>query len=375
MGKRELLLIVAFVTVGAAVYYATAPAAAPGQQGFSLSRIVDHLRREVRGNRSSAEVSSTTAIPLSRGVTEVRFETGSAPLTISGEDRADVLCELQVWSSGYDEAEARKYAGETALKTSEAGVSLVIGIKYPEPATQRGSLIVRMPKSFAVRVQPSRGKIEIGDVSSVELVEARGQATVRRVGGRVAVTHRGGTLTIEDVASIKLNSRGSAVVLKNITGDATLQVQAGELRAESLAGPIDVESNGTRLKFDDLTWTRKPIKINAVGGSVSLGGLRTETRIDGRDARIEVAVAEPAPISIYNEADEPMDVTLPPAGFRLDALATDGRLTVGPGMPEVKTSENEQRSTGIVGGGGPTITLRASRGNVTIKTAEVTSVR
>jgi len=375
MGKRELLLIVAFVTAGAAVYYATAPAAAPGQQGFSISRILDHLRREVRGNRSSAEVTSTTAIPLSPGITEVRFETGSAPLTISGEDRADVLCELQVWSSGFDEAEARKYAGETAVKTSEAGVSLVIGIKYPEPATQRGSLVVRMPKSMAVRVQPSRGKIEIGDVASVELVEARGQATVRRVSGRVAVIHRGGALTIEDVSAMKLNTRGSGVVLKNIRGEAALQVQAGEVRAESLAGPIEVESNGTRLKFDDLTWTRKPIKINAVGGSVSLGGLRTETRIDGRDTRIDVAVAEPALISIYNEADEPMGVTLPPRGFKLDALATNGRLTVAPGLPEVTTREDEQRSIGPVGGGGPTITLRASRGNITIKTADVTPPR
>jgi hypothetical protein len=78
---------------------------------------------------------------------------------------------------------------------------------------------------------------------------------------------------------------------------------------------------------------------------------------------------------IYNEADEPMDVTLPRAGFRLDALATDGRLTVAPGMPEVKTSASEQRSTGAVGNGGPTITLRASRGNITIKTAEVPSGR
>ncbi|MDH4282551.1 MAG: hypothetical protein OEV36_07870, partial [Myxococcales bacterium] len=76
-----------------------------------------------------------------------------------------------------------------------------------------------------------------------------------------------------------------------------------------------------------------------------------------------------------NEADEPMDVVLPAGGFKLDALATDGRLTVAPGMPEVITRDNEQRSSGAVGAGGPTITLRASRGNITIKTAQVTTGR
>ncbi len=71
-----------------------------------------------------------------------------------------------------------------------------------------------MPKAMAVRVQPSRGKLEIADVATVELVEARGQAAVRRIAGRLTATHRGGTLTIEDVAALKLNTRGSTVVLK-----------------------------------------------------------------------------------------------------------------------------------------------------------------
>ena len=96
-------------------------------------------------------------------------------------------------------------------------------------------------------------------------------------------------------------------------------------------------------------------------------GLRTDTRIDGRDTRIVVTIDQPAPVAIYNEAEEPMDVTLPAGGFQLDALATDGRLTVPEGLADVKTTENEQRASAVIGGGGPTLTLRAKRGNITIK--------
>ena len=70
-----------------------------------------------------------------------------------------------------------------------------------------------------------------------------------------------------------------------------------------------------------------------------------------------------------------MDVTLPAAGFQVDALATDGRLTVPEGMLEVKTTDNEQRASGAIGGGGPTITLRSSRGNITIKRKKCRSLR
>ena len=367
MGKRELMLICGFVAIGALVYHSTAPAAAPGEQGFSVSRILDHVRREVRGHRASAELTSKTIVPIRSGTSEIRFETGNAPLVITGEDRKDVECELQVWSNGFDENEAKRYAGETAVKSTDAGVSLVLTISYPEPGTQRATLIVRMPKTLAVRVQPSRGKIEITNVASVELVEARGQATIRKIDGRLTATHRGGALTIDSVGDMKLNTRGSTIELKNIAGEAMMTLQAGELRGSSLTGPIEVESNGTRVELLDLTTTRKPLRINAVGGSVKLAGVTSDTRIDGRDTRIEVVVAKPAPLEIYNEADELTEVTLPHGGFQLDALTTDGHLTVQDNLLEVKSTDNEQRATGTIGAGGPTITLRSKRGDIRVK--------
>jgi hypothetical protein len=367
MGKRELMLIFAFASVGAIVYYATAPASDPGAQGFSIAKIVDHVRREIRGNRSSAEVTSTTTIALKPGVTEVRFETRNAPLKITGEDRSDVVCELQAWSSGYDETEAKRYASETVLKTAEAGVSLVLSIKYPEPATQRATLVVRMPKALTVRIQPSRSTLEIADVANVELAEWRGEAAARRISGRVTATHRGGELTVEGVGALKLNARGSTVIVNDVKGEAVMQVQAGELRAQSLAGPIEIDSNGTRVRMEDLTATRRPIRINAIGGSITLGGLRTETRIDGRDTRIAVTLDQPAALAVYGEGEEAIELTLPAGGVQLDALATDGRLSVPEGLLEVKTDDNEQRASGEIGGGGPTITLRSSHGNITIK--------
>ncbi len=101
-----------------------------------------------------------------------------------------------------------------------------------------------------------------------------------------------------------------------------------------------------------------------------MAGLRSDARIDGRDTRIDVTIDQPAPVAIYNEQEEPMEVTLPAGGFQLDALAIDGSLTVPPGLLDVKTTENEQRASGAIGGGGPTVTLRSSRGNITIKGRE-----
>jgi hypothetical protein len=325
------------------------------------------MHREIRGNQSAAELTTNTTLKPPPGVSEVRFEIERAPTTIIGEDRPDIACELAVWSNGYDEAEAKRLARETKVTTSEAGASLVLGIDYPQPGRQRASLTVRLPKRLAIRVQPSRAKLEISNVASAEIVESRGQVTIRDVPGRVVITHRGGELTIEDVGEVKLNARGSVVTLKDVKGATVAQLQAGELRGGSFGGPIEIESQGSRIALEDLSESRKPIRVNAMGGVVTLGRVSSDTRIDGRDTRIEVEMEKAVPVAVYNEDEEPTRVTLPSAGVRVDALTTDGRLIVPESLLTVKIDGNEQRTSGTIKGGGPTITLRTKRGQIEIR--------
>ena len=47
MGKRELLLVLGFAVVGTVIYQLTARPAAEGARHFSLSAIVDHVRRVI----------------------------------------------------------------------------------------------------------------------------------------------------------------------------------------------------------------------------------------------------------------------------------------------------------------------------------------
>src|SRR5687768_16222007 len=105
MGKGELLLAVAFVFIGATVYHFTAPPAAPGERSFSVGRIIDHIRREVRGNRASAETTTASTHPIDAAVSELRVGLRIGELTVSGEDRPDMAAELHVRSNGYDDDE------------------------------------------------------------------------------------------------------------------------------------------------------------------------------------------------------------------------------------------------------------------------------
>ncbi len=367
MGKRELLLIVAFAIAGAVVYQVMAPPAGPGERNFSVGRIIEHVRREIRGNRASAELTTSIAQPVDPAQIELRLsDMRGVELSVTGEARGDIHAEFRVHSNGYDEAEADRLAKESILRFDPAGGSLIAKVKFPAAGTQRAKLLLRIPARMTVRIDPPSGRLTIENVAAVDLGGARGTTLIQRIAGKVTATQNGGELTITDAGSVRLTTRGTDVRLDAIKGETTLNVRAGDLKVGSTAGPIDVESNGTDVVLENLATTRGTVRVNATNGTVSMKGLRTNGRVDARNADVDVVIDQAAPLEIYNDG-EPVQITPPPGGYQLDAVAIDGRITIAGETLLIATTDQEQRAAGAVGGGGPTITVRTTRGDITVR--------
>jgi hypothetical protein len=96
-------------------------------------------------------------------------------------------------------------------------------------------------------------------------------------------------------------------------------------------------------------------------------GLRTEGRFDVRSTSIEARIDRAAPLAIYSEGGDSIEVTAPSGGYQLDAVASDGSVSVPPDTLDVTSTGSEHRATGPIHGGGPTVTIRSRRGNITVK--------
>ena len=373
MGKRELLLVLGFVVVGTLVYQLTARPSAESSSHFSVSAVVDHLRRAVRGNQANAEVVTTDTHPLSAATTEIRitFANGSESLTITGEDRTDVASELKVWSNGYDEAEAHRLAKETLLKQSEAGGRMTFTLAYPREARQRANITLRVPAAMRIGIVRYGGRLMITGTKEVESVETRGETTIRNIAGKVTASHRGGELTLGDLGALKLTANGTDVKLSRVRGDTTIQARAGEIVASELEGAVDIEGNNTDITVQGAEGSKAPVHVTATNGSVRIRGARTDTRVDARNAEVILEVAQPAPVAVYSEGNESIELTAPRGGFRLDAASTaGGQITAPASWPAVTTEGNEQHASGSVNGGGPAITLRSTQGEIVVRDAD-----
>jgi hypothetical protein len=382
MGKRELMIAAVFVVLGFGVYQLTAPPSDPNDNGFSIGRVLDEIRREIRGQRASAETTFSNVRPVPETISEIRLAFAVGAVTIIGEDRDDIAAEMHVRSTGYDEAEAQRLAKESILTFDEAGALLIISGKFPVAGRQTPTLRLRIPHRLGVRMDEKGSTLEISNVASVLIAGGRGQSTIQHIEGNVTLTQRGSELTIADVGSLKLSTyNGVEARVSKVHGDATLTLQGGELRGEEFGGAIQLESRNTDVHFERLEELQGPVRVEASGGEIVFIGLRTETRIDARRSDVRVEHAGGAPLSIYSEGEENVELTVPPVGFTLDALAIDGDISVdeklttaglkreatGGGDDERTTTRQETRLTGSVRGGGPSITLRATRGDIVVR--------
>ena len=211
-------------------------------------------------------------------------------------------------------------------------------------------------------------KLTIRDIASAEIMGSRGPTTLSGIEGAIVLSQTGSHLEIDQVGSLKLTSRNADGVIKRVSGTVTIDATGAEMRVENLAGPLDIEARNAELTIDAAKLTKAPFRFNATGGQLRIENLKTEARIDGRNTDLDVELSGAAPITIYSTG-ETIIVTPPPGGYALDAVATEGSLTLEDGDFKVP-SDGEQRVSGNVRGGGPTLTLRATRGDIRLRKPE-----
>lgn len=318
MGKRELLIIGAFLVLGFGAYQISAPPAAEGR-GLSLSRILDSMRREVRGNPGTASWVVTGTIPVSADITELRIPSAPSGVTVTGEDREDVAYEMTVESNGPDDTLALEYAKAVSLKQDDLGAAIDIRLEYPDEASQRASLVMRVPSRLGVRV--SGRSVQVVGVASAELNSVIGDATVGDISGLVSGTHRSGRLTVERAGRVDLTLQSSRGRFAAVRNGLVLSARNGDIEVEDSPGPIDIDQANVSVV---LTGSTDRVRVGGTGGEVRVVGPRGDVQIETRRTEVEVALTHAVPLSVITTDDTLRLILAEGVAVVLEAAATAG---------------------------------------------------
>ncbi len=367
MGKRELLIALAFVIVGAVVYQFSAPPAKTSTSGFSFSKLIDSAKREVRGNQSYAAPVRHVTFPAGADIMDLRLSGVAGPVTITGEDRADVDVALTVFSTGETEAAAVATANKTKLLEDRVGGALSLRVEFPKEETQTSAMVLKVPRRLAVRVDGNRETTVTG-VRALELLSpARGTTRIEQIAERVSGTQNGGAITLTGIGSLKMTLTRTRARLSAIAGETTLDVQDGDTEIAGSRGALTIDA-----RRGDITIRAQngPVKLSGSDGRVRLIDGMGDVSADMRRAEIDAELA-PSAAATLSTSDEELRVSWrDDASVRVDAVATNGTINAADWALTPAQSSSESRVDGAIGRAtatAPKVSLRNHGANITLK--------
>jgi acetolactate synthase regulatory subunit len=369
MGKRELLIIVAFVAIGAVAFELTAPPAPEGRS-FSLSRWWQSARRGMRGNQAIASSTQRGEIELNDSVSELRVGGLNRGVRIVGDDRKNIAWELHVESNGPDDATALAWSKKAKLKLDDLGSSLSVSVSFPSEGTQWGALILKVPARLALKISGGSGGADVTEVAAVDFDRVSGTITIKDIAGAATGTQTNGELTIDGAAAVDMTLTNTRAKITDVRKSVVLNARNGRCEIADVAGSVEIDQSNQETTVEA---PGGPVRVAGTGGHLTIEHPQKEVKVDCRRAEVEVTIDESVPMTLLT-TDETLRLMLdgPPA-ISMDAVATEGGSIRAEDFDlPIKSVEGEQRCSKVFGDGGspPRVTLRAVRGSIVIRKAK-----
>jgi DUF4097 and DUF4098 domain-containing protein YvlB len=135
--------------------------------------------------------------------------------------------------------------------------------------------------------------------------------------------------------------------------DGRLDLDSGDLRADSLTGPMRLT---TRSK------------------DISLEGLSGDLRLEDSNGSVEVGLRKPGNIQIDNRKGD-VQVSIPPnTAIKVEARTRNGEIESDFGEIKVENSGDQSSASGSIGANGPKLVMNCEKGQIEIRKGTVAAV-
>ena len=325
-------------------------------------------------------------LPAGTTILQINDERGTVTVNASDDKSLRISWRKKIHADNQQDAD--RYNGKTPVTTTPAGNTVVL-----TAATQAGSKDVTTDMDVYVP-------------SNLELVitSGHGDLNINGIGARVQVTHQRGEVNVGDlVGSATLTLDHSSARLQHIKGDVTIQGRANEVDVEDVDGAahlngefmesvrlvrisktVGFHSSRTDMEFARLDGRLDldsgdlradslfgPMRLNTRSKDISLEGLSGDMRLQDENGTVSVGLQKPGNIQIDNRKGD-VQIAIPPkTAIKIEARTRDGEIQSD--FEEIKVENNNKQASasGSIGTNGPRLAINCDRGDIEIRKGTV----
>lgn len=221
------------------------------------------------------------------------------------------------------------------------------------------------------------GSVEAVDVTGALTVEtAGGSIRVENVGDDVSAETAGGSIQVDSVeGALTAHTSGGSIRVRGIEQSVEVETSGGDIELRDIGGRVQAETSGGDIEGRSL---RGAVQAKTSAGDVELqqvaGPITAETSVG--DVEVEATATEYSSESALDLTTSHGDIVLTvPASLQASIRAEvhgfpGGRGDIRSDVPLTREGGDREplRATGTMNGGGPTIQLKTTGGDIRIRT-------
>lgn len=300
---------------------------------------------------SKEDVSRTIdAAPGGKLVVDVDF--GSIDVAAGADNKVTLEAHRKIDFG--DEAKEKEFLASASIVVSKEGN--VVTIRSRGKKRERwncdqqendANYIVRVPKKSELGLRTDGGEIAVANIA--------GDLTAHTSGGRMNFAHLEGTLHGE--------TSGGAIEAKDCQGPIDIETSGGYISVADGKGRLNAHTSGGRVEVRNFSGDTE---VRTSGGSLVLekvsGSLTGKTSGGAIRASIPGAIA--GDVKLETSAGS-IELAVPAnAGLTIDASTSVGEVVSS--LPIEATDSGQEHLRGKLNGGGKSVRLKTSAGNITI---------
>ncbi len=238
------------------------------------------------------------------------------------------------------------------------------------------------------------------------IVSRRGGVTINGTNGNVEVSNQHGEISLNDLTgNAVLSLEGSSVRAQRVKGDITIQGKANEVSLEDVDGAahlngefyestrlarisktVSFHSSRTDMEFSRLDGRLDldsgdlradsligPTRLTTRSKDITLEGLSGDLRLEDSNGTVSVGLLKPGNIQIDNRKGD-VQVSIPPnTPIKVEARTHEGEIESD--FDEIKVDNHDKQSSasGSIGTNGPRLVMNCDKGQIEIRKGTVAS--
>lgn len=300
------------------------------------------------------------ATPGGKLIVDVEF--GAIDVAPGAENQ--VALEAQRKIDFGDEAREKEYFSAVPVTVTKDGNVITVRARSSKQknwwnfghSETDGRYTVRVPKTFDTDLRTDSGAVSVGEIT--------GSTTVKTSGGKLAFKHLEGILNA--------NTSGGSIGVEDCRGLTKIETSGGDITVADGTGTLDAKTSGGRIEVRNFSGDTQ---VKTSGGDLELQKISGKVvgNTSGGSIRAAVPGDVPGDVKLSTSAGN-IDVSLPPtATVDIDARTSVGKIFTD--LPFEVADVHNEHLRGKLNGGGRTVKLETSAGNITINpsTSEVAS--